>query len=423
MPACATLYGPHQHLESNVVLWHIQHQRDIEHGVCKATCLGTACCCHRYVGWFKEGQRHGEGTLYYSSGARYEGQWQRGKKHGAGVFIFEDGHVFRGHFLDDKPVLASGAVLGADSTFSITSATSSSTSSGADMTTVQLQQQLSAEAPPQTAAEGEQTGTGTAPGLLDSSSKALTNSHAGGSSATSGASKLAKSTPQKPSASKAAAPGSKAASSSANGAVEKAKAGAASTNKPPAAAKKPPADASTARAPAAAKKPPADAASRPVSSSSQTLGASKRASSAGSTSSTGSAAAAAAGKGSPANGHSTMLSSSNVGPSFGPASSVMQLYIADLLQEYEGPPAAVYKAVSNLLVGSNTELRLLYDRYRCASCWQTLLGPPARGLSGMTHSTGAPGITAPSRLNQAGHGDSRFSQFLLDCASQTWFEP
>jgi hypothetical protein len=43
----------------------------------------------------------------------------------------------------------------------------------------------------------------------------------------------------------------------------------------------------------------------------------------------------------------------------------MQLYIADLLQEFEGPPAAVYKAVSNLLVGSNTELRLLYDRYRC----------------------------------------------------------
>jgi hypothetical protein len=42
----------------------------------------------------------------------------------------------------------------------------------------------------------------------------------------------------------------------------------------------------------------------------------------------------------------------------------MQLYIADMLQEYEGQPAVVYKAVSNLLVGFNTELRLLYDKYR-----------------------------------------------------------
>jgi hypothetical protein len=47
----------------------------------------------------------------------------------------------------------------------------------------------------------------------------------------------------------------------------------------------------------------------------------------------------------------------------------MQLYIADMLQEYEGQPAVVYKAVSNLLVGFNTELRLLYDKYR----WVMLL--------------------------------------------------
>lgn len=53
------------------------------------------------------------------------------------------------------------------------------------------------------------------------------------------------------------------------------------------------------------------------------------------------------------------------GPGFGPAVSVMQLYIADLLQEYDGQAAATYRTVSNLLVAFNTELRLLYDRYRC----------------------------------------------------------
>lgn len=42
----------------------------------------------------------------------------------------------------------------------------------------------------------------------------------------------------------------------------------------------------------------------------------------------------------------------------------MQLYISDLLQEFDSQPATTYKLVSNLLVAYNTELRLLYDRYR-----------------------------------------------------------
>lgn len=47
---------------------------------------------------------------------------------------------------------------------------------------------------------------------------------------------------------------------------------------------------------------------------------------------------------------------------FGPRVASLQLYIDDLLEGTEAPPAAA-KAVLNLLVGANPELRALYDRY------------------------------------------------------------
>ena len=59
----------------------------------------------RYEGEFQNGQRHGNGALYYATGAKYEGQWQLEQKHGRGVFIFEDGTVFDGMFAHDQPVL------------------------------------------------------------------------------------------------------------------------------------------------------------------------------------------------------------------------------------------------------------------------------------------------------------------------------
>eukprot|EP00775_Hariotina_reticulata_P006988 gene6988-7202_t len=70
---------------------------------------------NRYVGMFKDGQRHGEGALWYSSGARYEGQWDRDKKQGLGVYMFEDGTVFAGQFAADRPVLEQGCISGAES--------------------------------------------------------------------------------------------------------------------------------------------------------------------------------------------------------------------------------------------------------------------------------------------------------------------
>jgi hypothetical protein len=66
---------------------------------------------------FIDGRRHGEGALWYSSGARYEGQWDSDRKHGNGVYIFEDGTTFAGRFAADRPVLVEGAMLGAEDTF------------------------------------------------------------------------------------------------------------------------------------------------------------------------------------------------------------------------------------------------------------------------------------------------------------------
>lgn len=229
----------------------------------------------RYVGMFKAGQRHGEGTLYYSSGARYEGQWQHGRKHGQGVYVFEDGSVYSGQFIADRPENAGapGAVQGAASTFLPAGSSGCSGSSAPDAAAAKQQPKPSSAKP------------GSAAGP-------------------------AKSTP----AAKAAA-----ATGSTNGS------GKAATGSKASAA------------------PPAAAAT-----------ASKRASTAGSGTRPGSAATAGG------------ASSSSSSAGFGPASSVMQLYIADLLQQYDDQqPEAVYKAVSNLLVGYNTELRLLYDRYRC----------------------------------------------------------
>lgn len=76
----------------------------------------------RYVGMFKDGMRHGEGSLWYSSGARYEGQWEDDKKQGHGVYVFEDGSTFKGQFAADKPGLDAGTLQGAMNTLPLAAA-------------------------------------------------------------------------------------------------------------------------------------------------------------------------------------------------------------------------------------------------------------------------------------------------------------
>lgn len=309
---------------------------------------------------FKEGQRHGQGALFYSSGACYEGQWQQGKKHGQGVYVFEDGHVFSGQFMDDRPVLATGAVLGVDSTFTAQEAAWGSclglgaSSKRSNSKQQQQQQELAAE--PGEALQGLQA-------------RSSSNASGGEPVPTAGVAAASSSEPQ---SSPAAAVASKGASKSGKQLVKAASATSAVK----------PASATSKAAPNNKSGTGKLSATIAASAGATTAAPAKRASSAASAASAGSAAT---GKPSTADSQAAGGSavSTSSGPCFGPATCVMQLYIADLLQCYEGQPEAVYKPVSNLLVGYNTELRLLYDKYRWVAggscCTLTLrqLTPPS----------------------------------------------
>ena len=55
-----------------------------------------------YEGEYRDGKRHGRGTLTFASGARYEGEYRDGNRHGHGTYTFADGDSYEGPFRDDK---------------------------------------------------------------------------------------------------------------------------------------------------------------------------------------------------------------------------------------------------------------------------------------------------------------------------------
>ena len=55
-----------------------------------------------YEGNFRNGKRHGQGTLTHTNGERYEGEWSDGKLHGQGTLTFTDGNVYEGQFSDNN---------------------------------------------------------------------------------------------------------------------------------------------------------------------------------------------------------------------------------------------------------------------------------------------------------------------------------
>jgi len=59
---------------------------------------------NKYVGYWKGGLRHGQGTFYYSNGSKYEGEWENNLKHGLGIFTFDDGSTYEGPFKQDRMV-------------------------------------------------------------------------------------------------------------------------------------------------------------------------------------------------------------------------------------------------------------------------------------------------------------------------------
>ena len=56
----------------------------------------------KYVGEWKDGKIHGEGTMEWSDGGWYEGQWKNGKRHGKGTMRFSNDNKYVGQWENDK---------------------------------------------------------------------------------------------------------------------------------------------------------------------------------------------------------------------------------------------------------------------------------------------------------------------------------
>ncbi len=57
-----------------------------------------------YKGFFKNGLKHGKGTLITKNNRSYEGDWENDKPHGFGINTFPNGKVYTGSFSNGKPV-------------------------------------------------------------------------------------------------------------------------------------------------------------------------------------------------------------------------------------------------------------------------------------------------------------------------------
>ena len=55
----------------------------------------------QYVGEFKDGKHHGQGTFTYAYG-EYVGEWKGGQFHGQGILTWPDGSKYVGEFKDGK---------------------------------------------------------------------------------------------------------------------------------------------------------------------------------------------------------------------------------------------------------------------------------------------------------------------------------
>ena len=56
----------------------------------------------KYKGQWKDGMRHGFGTMVYRDGMEYEGEWKYDKKDGTGSMVGLDGIKMFGEFKDNK---------------------------------------------------------------------------------------------------------------------------------------------------------------------------------------------------------------------------------------------------------------------------------------------------------------------------------
>ena len=57
----------------------------------------------KYVGEFKDGEKHGQGTYIFSDEKKYVGEWKNGKQNGQGTLTFPDGRNGVGEWRENKP--------------------------------------------------------------------------------------------------------------------------------------------------------------------------------------------------------------------------------------------------------------------------------------------------------------------------------
>ena len=65
-------------------------------------CFGTYNSWYgTYIGNFKNGKKHGVGTIHYYNGDKFVGKFRDGKKNGNGVFTYSSGETSSGNWQDD----------------------------------------------------------------------------------------------------------------------------------------------------------------------------------------------------------------------------------------------------------------------------------------------------------------------------------
>ena len=67
-------------------------------------CFGTVAFASgtKYVGEFKAGERHGQGTFTWYNGNKYVGEYKNDKRNGQGIFTWADGEKYVGEYKDGK---------------------------------------------------------------------------------------------------------------------------------------------------------------------------------------------------------------------------------------------------------------------------------------------------------------------------------
>ncbi len=56
----------------------------------------------KYIGEFKEDYAHGQGSCTWANGEKYVGEYKNGNRHGKGTYTYTDGTVFKGIWRNDE---------------------------------------------------------------------------------------------------------------------------------------------------------------------------------------------------------------------------------------------------------------------------------------------------------------------------------